>query len=139
MPISLCSHLFAQLIKLYAWEIPFRRNITSIRDEELSVLKGSALLTAASSFTWICAPFLVRTLFLAPLYVIFFNVLQVALATFATYSFIHHNDPNPESRLTAEKVFVALSLFNILRFPLSMLPRLISSLVEVRKSVLARD
>ena len=37
--------------------------------------------------------------------------------------------------LTAEQAFVALSLFNILRFPLSMLPNLILSLVQVSVSL----
>ena len=52
--------------------------------------------------------------------------------TFMTYSFIH-NDPNDEEdRLTPAKVFVSLSLFNVLRFPLMILPMLITMLVEVR-------
>jgi len=33
-------------------------------------------------------------------------------------------------RLTAERAFVALSLFNIIRLPLSMLPYLVSMMVE---------
>ena len=33
--------------------------------------------------------------------------------------------------LDADKAFVSLSLFNILRFPLSMVPQVISSLVQV--------
>ncbi len=32
-----------------------------IREEELNVLKASALLNAGSSFTWTCAPFLVSS------------------------------------------------------------------------------
>ena len=54
---------------------------------------------------------------------------KVSLATFATYALI--NADNPEEGLTAERAFVALSLFNILRFPLAMLPMLISQLVQV--------
>ena len=59
--------------------------------------------------------------------------LQVALATFATYVLVNLNNPN--ERLTAEKAFVALSLFNILRFPLTMLPFVISNIVEASVSV----
>ena len=55
--------------------------------------------------------------------------MQVSLVTFATYAIVNLN--SEVNRLTAEKVFVALSLFNILRFPLTMLPMLISNLVEV--------
>ena len=58
--------------------------------------------------------------------------LQVSLATFATYALVNLN--SVENRLTADKVFVALSLFNILRFPLTMLPMLISGLVQVGES-----
>ena len=53
--------------------------------------------------------------------------------TFATYSLV--NLDNPNERLTADKAFVALSLFNVLRFPLATLPTLISSLVQVSVSV----
>ena len=56
--------------------------------------------------------------------------MQVSLATFATYSLVNLNDP--DNRLTPDKAFVALSLFNILRFPLAMLPMLISNLVQVQ-------
>ena len=56
--------------------------------------------------------------------------MQVTLATIGTYVQVHKNDPN--NRLTAERAFVTLSLFNILRFPVYMLPQIISSLVEVR-------
>ena len=57
--------------------------------------------------------------------------LQVSLATFATFVLVHRNSDRPEDQLTADKAFVALALFNILRYPLSMLPWLISLLVEV--------
>ena len=53
----------------------------------------------------------------------------MSLATFATYSLVNLNNPN--ERLTADKAFVAVSLFNILRFPLSMLPDLITMMVQV--------
>ena len=60
-----------------------------------------------------------------------FITVQVSLATFATYALVHQNSDNPADRLTADKVFVALSLFNIIRFPLSVLPMLIMSMVQV--------
>ena len=54
IPPTLC-----QVIKLYAWEIPFKQQIMGIRQEELNVLRSTAFLNAGSSFTWTCAPFLV--------------------------------------------------------------------------------
>jgi ATP-binding cassette subfamily C (CFTR/MRP) protein 1 len=69
-------------------------------------------LAAGTSFVWACAPFL------------------VSLVTFATYVL---SDPN--NILDAERAFVALSLFNILRFPLSMLPMMISGMVQVSTTI----
>ena len=51
--------LYCQVIKLYAWEIPFKQQIMGIRQGELNVLRSTAFLNAGSSFTWTCAPFLV--------------------------------------------------------------------------------
>ena len=48
--------------------------------------------------------------------------------SFATYVLI-----DEKNILDSEKAFVSLSLFNILRFPLSMLPMMISNLVQVRQ------
>ena len=61
------------------------------------------------------------------------DVMQVAIVTFATYSLVNLN--NAEELLTADKAFVALSLFHILRFPLAMLPMLISNLVQAWTSI----
>ena len=57
--------------------------------------------------------------------------MQVALASFATYAIATKDSTNPDDLLTADRAFVALSLFNILRFPLLMLPNLITMLVQV--------
>ena len=59
--------------------------------------------------------------------------MQVAIVTFGTFSLANLN--NPDERLTADKAFVALSLFNILRFPLATLPMLISNLVQAWASI----
>jgi len=54
---------------------------------------------------------------------------QVALATFGTFVGV---DDRP---LTAERAFVALSLFNILRLPLSIFPAVISMIVQASVSM----
>ena len=46
--------------------------------------------------------------------------------TFAVYVMVDENNI-----LDAEKAFVSLALFNILRFPLSMVPQVISNIVQV--------
>ena len=58
---------------------------------------------------------------------------QVAIVTFATYSLVNLN--NSDERLTADKAFVALSLFYILRFPLAVLPTLILKLLQACTSI----
>ncbi|KAF8763126.1 Multidrug resistance-associated protein 1 like [Argiope bruennichi] len=54
----------------------------------------------------------------------------VALVSFATYVLIDENN-----HLDAATAFVSLSLFNILRFPLTMLPHLITTMILVSVSV----
>lgn len=49
-----------KVLKLYAWELAFKDKVSQIRESELRVLKKSAYLAAVSTFTWVCAPFLVR-------------------------------------------------------------------------------
>ena len=51
-------------------------------------------------------------------------MLQVSLATFAIYVLTGNE-------LTAGKAFVALSLFNIMRFPIIMFPNIIASVIQV--------
>uniref|UniRef100_A0A8C6YY21 ATP binding cassette subfamily C member 3 n=1 Tax=Nothoprocta perdicaria TaxID=30464 RepID=A0A8C6YY21_NOTPE len=98
-----------KVLKLYAWEPSFAAKVLEIRKNELRVLRKSAYLNSLSTFTWVSAPFL------------------VALTTFAVYVSVDENNI-----LDAEKAFVSLSLFNILRFPLNMLPQVISNIAQVR-------
>nr|XP_055221298.1 multidrug resistance-associated protein 1 isoform X5 [Gorilla gorilla gorilla] len=55
---------------------------------------------------------------------------QVALCTFAVYVTIDENNI-----LDAQTAFVSLALFNILRFPLNILPMVISSIVQASVSL----
>uniref|UniRef100_A0A4W6BTC4 ATP-binding cassette, sub-family C (CFTR/MRP), member 3 n=1 Tax=Lates calcarifer TaxID=8187 RepID=A0A4W6BTC4_LATCA len=97
-----------KVLKLYAWENSFKEKVLAIRQKELNVLRKTAYLGALSTMAWTSAPFL------------------VALTTFAVYVTVDENNV-----LDAEKAFVSLSLFNILRFPLNMLPQVISSMTSV--------
>ncbi|XP_061604278.1 multidrug resistance-associated protein 1 isoform X2 [Phyllopteryx taeniolatus] len=101
-----------KVLKLYAWELAFKGKVTDIRESELQVLKKAAYLAAMSTFTWVCAPFL------------------VALSTFTVYVLV-----DEKNVLDAQKAFVSLALFNILRFPLNMLPMVISSMVQASVSL----
>ena len=99
-----------KVIKLYSWEDPNQREVLEIRDQEMTILRYTAILNASVNFTWQMAP------------------LLVALASFATYVL----SGNP---LTPQKAFVALALFNIIRFPIIMIPYLFSFLVECSVSI----
>uniref|UniRef100_A0A8D0L774 MRP3 protein n=1 Tax=Sphenodon punctatus TaxID=8508 RepID=A0A8D0L774_SPHPU len=101
-----------KVLKLYAWEPSFEEKVLEIRKNELRVLRKAAYLNSLSTFAWVSAPFL------------------VALTTFAVYVCVDENNI-----LDAEKAFVSLSLFNILRFPLNMLPQVISNIAQTSVSL----
>lgn len=101
-----------KVLKLYGWEKAFMKDILKIRDKELNNLKTINYFGCALQCLWFCAPFL------------------VSFCTFAIYVLI-----DDENELTAQKAFVSLALFNILKFPLSMLPNLVTSIVVVNKLI----
>ena len=98
-----------KILKLYAWEPSFGRIVQSIRKVETDLMRRMGYLHSSTSFVWSCAPYV------------------VSLMTFATYVL---SDPD-NNVLDPEKAFVSIALFNILRFPMTMLPMIISMLVQV--------
>ena len=48
-----------KVLKLYAWEPSFQKNIEDIRQSELKILKKTAYMSSGTWFVWTCAPFLV--------------------------------------------------------------------------------
>ncbi|XP_076017009.1 ATP-binding cassette sub-family C member 2 [Genypterus blacodes] len=100
-----------KILKLYAWEPSFQTQVEDIRGEELKVMKKFAYLTSISTFVFTSAPAL------------------VSLATFATFVGV-----SSDNILNAEKAFTAIALFNILRFPMAMLPMLIAAMVQTTVS-----
>lgn len=101
-----------KVLKLYAWELSFEDKILGIRDREVQKLKGQAHLTAGTFFFWTSIPFL------------------VSLVSFATFVLVDDNNI-----LNANTAFVSLSLFNILRAPLMLLPMMITSLIQIQVSI----
>ncbi|KAI3383909.1 hypothetical protein SNEBB_000827 [Seison nebaliae] len=102
-----------KVIKLYAWENSFMKKVRSIRDLELKILRKVGYISAASTVLWFSAPFI------------------VTIVTFATYVLSDREN----HILDSEKAFVALSLFNILRFPMSMLPMVVTMIVQAQVSL----
>ncbi|KAM3913418.1 ATP-binding cassette sub-family C member 2-like [Leptodactylus fuscus] len=100
-----------KILKLYAWEASFQKQVQDIREKELKDMLRFAYLFSVSLFVFNCAPFL------------------VSVASFAVYV-----GSDPRNVLNAEKAFTSISLFNVLSFPLAMLPMLISNMVQANVS-----
>ncbi|KAK0916372.1 ATP-binding cassette glutathione S-conjugate transporter ycf1 [Friedmanniomyces endolithicus] len=99
-------------IKLYAWTTAFMNKLNFIRnDQELHTLRKIGAVTAVANFTWSTTPFL------------------VSCSTFAVFV-ATQNRP-----LNTEIVFPALTLFNLLTFPLAVLPMVITAIIEASVAV----
>ncbi|KAK7751482.1 ATP-binding cassette glutathione S-conjugate transporter ycf1 [Diatrype stigma] len=99
-------------IKLYAWSTAFMNKLNYVRNDlELKNLRRIGAAQAFANFTWSTTPFLVSCL------------------TFTVFVFTQ------DRPLTTEIVFPALALFNLLTFPLAVLPMVITSIIEASVAV----
>ena len=99
-------------IKLFAWSTAFMAKLNFVRnEEELKTLRKIGASQAIANFTWSTTPFL------------------VSCSTFTVFV-LTKNQP-----LTTEIVFPALTLFNLLGFPLAILPMVITSIIEATVAV----
>ncbi|XP_045113643.1 multidrug resistance-associated protein 1-like isoform X2 [Portunus trituberculatus] len=96
-----------KVLKLYAWEASFSEQVNGLRNEEVKLLKRLALYKSLHVFFFNTTPFL------------------VTLATFTTYLFV-----SDENQLDAKKIFVCITLFDILRMPIIVLPEVISKCIH---------
>jgi len=94
-----------KLIKFYAWEPYFRKEINQIRHHEMSLLKRSFFIKSCNFA------------------VVFATPVIVALLCLATY---YYTLPTGKV-LTSSIVFTVLSVFNTLRYPLLMMPQAVKS------------
>lgn len=99
-------------IKLYAWSTAFMNKLNVIRnDQELKTLRKIGASQAIANFTWSTTPFL------------------VSCSTFAVFVL------TGDQPLSTEIVFPALTLFNLLTFPLAILPMVITSIIEATVAI----
>ncbi|KAK4204424.1 P-loop containing nucleoside triphosphate hydrolase protein [Triangularia verruculosa] len=99
-------------IKLYAWGAAFMNKLNYIRnDQELKNLRKIGAGQAFANFTWSSTPFL------------------VSCSTFAVFIF------SGDKPMTTDIVFPCLALFNLLTFPLAVLPMVITSIIEASVAV----
>jgi len=93
-------------IKLFAWEESIKKHILALRELEVQSLRKLMIYNAVSGFVWQFTP------------------VAVAAVSFSVMSL------DSRIELTPARAFSALTLFNILRFPLNVFPDLISSLID---------
>lgn len=99
-------------IKLYAWNTAFMNKLSHIRNDlELNTLRKIGATSSVANFTWSSTPFL------------------VSCSTFSVFVLVN------DKPLTTDIVFPALTLFNLLTFPLSILPMVITSIIEASVAV----
>ncbi|KAH9884583.1 P-loop containing nucleoside triphosphate hydrolase protein [Xylariomycetidae sp. FL2044] len=112
------SRLIAEIInnmksiKLYAWSTAFMNKLNYVRNDlELKNLRKIGAGQAFANFTWSTTPFL------------------VSCSTFAVFVWTR------DLPLTTDIVFPALALFNLLTFPLAVLPMVITAIIEASVAV----
>jgi ATP-binding cassette, subfamily C (CFTR/MRP), member 1 len=99
-------------IKLYAWGSAFMNKLNYVRnDQELRTLRKIGAAQSIANFTWSTTPFL------------------VSCSTFTVFVLTQN------TKLTVDIVFPALTLFNLLTFPLAILPMVITSIIEASVAV----
>ncbi|KAK8931125.1 ABC transporter C family member 2 [Platanthera zijinensis] len=110
--IGLMNEVLAAMdtVKCYAWEDSFQAKIQSIRNDELSWFRKAQLLASCNSFILNSIPVIVTVI------------------SFGVFSLLGGD-------LTPSKAFTSLSLFAVLRFPLFMLPNLITQVVNANVSL----
>ncbi|KAH7620070.1 putative ABC transporter C family member 10 [Nannochloris sp. 'desiccata'] len=107
--VKLCSEVITGIkaIKLYAWETPYKERILALREKELAEIRKSALIGTWNNILWQGGPIL------------------ISMAAFLSYTAMGYP-------LTAAVAFPALSLFNLLRFPVMMFPTQLMNIVNAK-------
>lgn len=100
-----------RIIKFFSWEESYKKKIFAIRGREVSMLVKTSVARALLGSLISGSPIL------------------IAVATFIIYSIIPGNTLNPAI------IFPALSYLNLLRFPLTLAPLVISFAVEALVSL----
>ncbi|KAK6917100.1 ABC transporter-like, ATP-binding domain [Dillenia turbinata] len=110
--IGLMNEILAAMdtVKCYAWEESFKSKVQSIRTEELSWFWRGQFLGASNMFLLNSIP------------------VVVTVVSFGVFTLLGGN-------LTPARAFTSLSLFAVLRFPLFMLPSIITQVVNANVSL----
>ncbi|KAK3198556.1 hypothetical protein Dsin_021971 [Dipteronia sinensis] len=110
--IGLMNEVLAAMdtVKCYAWENSFQSKVQTVRNDELSWFRKASLLGACNGFVLNSLP------------------VVVTVVSFGLFTLLGGN-------LTPARAFTSLSLFAVLRFPLFMLPNIITQVVNANVSL----
>ncbi|RVW39471.1 ABC transporter C family member 2 [Vitis vinifera] len=110
--IGLMNEILAAMdtVKCYAWENSFQSKVQSVRNEELSWFRKASFLGAFNVFMLNSIP------------------VVVIVISFGMFTLLGGD-------LTPARAFTSLSLFAVLRFPLFMLPNIITQAVNANVSL----
>ncbi|XP_076899720.1 ABC transporter C family member 2-like [Bidens hawaiensis] len=110
--IGLMNEILAAMdtVKCYAWEDSFQKKVQSVRTEELSWFRKVQMLGALNTFILNSIP------------------VVVIVVSFGLFTLLG-------GELTPARAFTSLSLFAVLRFPLFMLPNMITQVVNANVSL----
>ncbi|KAH7544598.1 hypothetical protein FEM48_Zijuj01G0002700 [Ziziphus jujuba var. spinosa] len=110
--IGLMNEILAAMdtLKCYAWERSFQSKVLSVRTEEFSWFRKASLLGALNRFILNSTP------------------VVVTVISFGMFTLLGGD-------LTPARAFTSLSLFAVLRFPLFMLPNIITQVVNANVSL----
>jgi ABC-type multidrug transport system fused ATPase/permease subunit len=110
--IGLMNEVLAAMdtVKCYAWETSFQSKVQGVRNDELLWFRKAQLLGACNSFILNSIP------------------VAVIVVSFGVFTLLGGD-------LTPARAFTSLSLFAVLRFPLFMLPNIITQVVNANVSV----
>jgi ATP-binding cassette subfamily C (CFTR/MRP) protein 1 len=108
--VNLISELVngIRVIKFYAWETAFSKRVADIRNQEVETIWTVSKISATFGVLLFAAPVL------------------IGVAAIGTFSLAG------DAPLTASRVYTALSLFNLIRFPLVFLPFIIVSFLNAK-------
>ncbi|KAL3522804.1 hypothetical protein ACH5RR_015638 [Cinchona calisaya] len=110
--IGLMNEILAAMdtVKCYAWEDSFQSKVQNVRNDELSWFRRAQLLGALNMFILNSIP------------------VVVIVVSFGMFTLLGGD-------LTPARAFTSLSLFAVLRFPLFMLPNIITQVVNANVSL----
>uniref|UniRef100_A0A914XPA2 ABC-type glutathione-S-conjugate transporter n=1 Tax=Plectus sambesii TaxID=2011161 RepID=A0A914XPA2_9BILA len=102
-----------KVLKLYAWEPSMEKLVSDIREKEMHERKHQMYTRIVQDSSYYCTPFF------------------ASIAAFAAYTMTGSGD----HVLTPSKAFVSLTLFNMMRWPLTAMPYIILCAVRANVSL----